>query len=109
MVSVVPVVYTVMNRIDVPAGRAAAFEEVFAASMDRTLHGVVGLLGARLLRPRTADAPYVAVMEFTSEDAFTAWKESESFRAAHGGTSGGAGQGAAGVVEAFDTVAAVGA
>lgn len=102
-------VYTVMNRIDVPAERAAAFEERFTQSMNQTLHGVVGLVGARLLRPRTAGAPYVAVMEFTSEDAFAAWRESESFRAAHGGASGGAGQGAAGVVEAFDTVAAVGA
>ncbi|BCJ33293.1 hypothetical protein Athai_07960 [Actinocatenispora thailandica] len=45
--------YTVMNRIPVPAESAAAFEERFVGSMRETLPGVAGLLGARLLRPRS--------------------------------------------------------
>ncbi|MEV0839337.1 antibiotic biosynthesis monooxygenase family protein [Actinocatenispora sera] len=95
--------YTVMNRIPVPGGEESAFEERFTASMGETLPGVDGLLGARLLRPAQAGGVYVAVMEFTTRDAFTAWMRSPSFRAAHGPST----QGMAGTVETFETVAAV--
>ncbi|MFF0834898.1 MULTISPECIES: antibiotic biosynthesis monooxygenase family protein [unclassified Streptomyces] len=102
--------YTVMNRLPVPAAGAAAFEERFAASMRETLPGVVGLVGARLLRPEREGGAYVAVMEFTTRDAFSAWTRSPAFRAAHGPSAQGpSAHGAAGETEAFETVAAVGA
>lgn len=94
-----------MNRIPVPAAGAAAFEERFAASMRETLPGVVGLVGARLLRPEREDGAYVAVMDFTSRDAFEAWTRSPAFRAAHGPST----RGMAGRTETYRTVAAVGA
>lgn len=94
-----------MNRIPVPAAGAAAFEERFAASMRETLPGVVGLVGARLLRPEREDGAYVAVMDFTSRDAFEAWTRSPAFRAAHGPST----RGTAGRTETYRTVAAVGA
>ncbi|MFR9796970.1 antibiotic biosynthesis monooxygenase family protein [Streptomyces sp. MS06] len=97
--------YTVMNRIPVPTAGAAAFEERFAATMRETLPPVAGLLGARLLRPQQEGGAYVAVMDFTSREAFTAWTRSDAFRAAHGPSTGGTGGG----VETFETVAAVGA
>lgn len=97
--------YTVINRIPVPASGQAAFEERFTASMRATLPGVDGLTGARLLRPARDGGAYLAVMEFTSREAFAAWMRSPAFRAAHGpGTSGMPGD-----VEAFETVASVGA
>ncbi|MCK1823587.1 antibiotic biosynthesis monooxygenase [Streptomyces sp. XM83C] len=102
--------YTVMNRIAVPAAGAAAFEERFAASMRATLPGVDGLLGARLLRPQQEGGVYVAVMDFTDREAFAAWMRSESFRAAHGPSEGGAPDDvASGGVEMFETVLSVGA
>ncbi|TQJ92155.1 antibiotic biosynthesis monooxygenase [Streptomyces sp. SLBN-31] len=97
--------YTVMNRIPVPAAGAVAFEERFAASMRETLPGVPGLVTARLLRPQHAGGAYAAVMDFTSRDAFMAWMGSPAFRAAHGPSTGGTG----GDVETFETVASVGA
>lgn len=104
--------YTVMNRIPVPAAGAAAFEERFAGSMRGTLPGVPGLVGARLLRPRQEGGVYVAVMDFTDEEAFTAWMRSDAFRAAHaqGASAGGAPtDGPGGGVEVFETVVSVGA
>lgn len=96
--------YTVMNRIPVPAAGAAAFEERFAAGMRETLHAVPGLVGARLLRPEHEGGTYVAVMDFTSADAFAAWRRSDSFRAAHGPSTGRTDA----QVETFETVASVG-
>lgn len=97
--------YTVMNRIAVPAAGAAAFEERFAASMRATLPGVPGLVGARLLRPQDEGGTYVAVMDFTTRDAFLAWMRSPAFHTAHGPSTGGMN----GDVESFETVASVGA
>ncbi|GLW59592.1 antibiotic biosynthesis monooxygenase family protein [Kitasatospora phosalacinea] len=102
--------YTVMNRIAVPAVDAEAFEERFAASMRAALTGVDGLLGSRLLRPRQEGGVYVAVTDFTGREAFAAWMRSESFRAAHGPSGGGgSADGAGGGVEMFETVVSVGA
>lgn len=97
--------YTVWNRIPVPAADASAFEEKFAASMRATLSGVPGLVRARLLRPQQEGGVYAAVMEFTSADAFAAWMRSDAFRAAHGPSTGGTD----GAVETFETVVSVGA
>ncbi|MFR0358192.1 antibiotic biosynthesis monooxygenase family protein [Streptomyces sediminimaris] len=93
-----------MNRIQVPAA-AEGFEEQFAESMRRHLDGTDGLVGARLLRPQQADGAYVAVMDFVSRDAFTAWMRSPSFRAAHQTSA----PGMTGDVESYETVVAVGA
>lgn len=95
--------YTVMNRIQVDAGEAGRFEEVFAASMRSTLNGVPGLIRANLLRPASAGRPYVSVMEFTTPDAFRAWMKSDSFAAAHSGASQEAAVGDS-AIEVFDTV-----
>ncbi|MFJ3714771.1 hypothetical protein [Streptomyces sp. NPDC090057] len=46
-----------MNRIPVPAGGAAVFEERSAASMRETLPVVAGLFGARLLRSVATGRP----------------------------------------------------
>ncbi|GLY68697.1 hypothetical protein [Amycolatopsis taiwanensis] len=47
----------------------------------------------------------MALMDFTTRDAFTEWTRSQSFHAAHSSST----QGMAGGVEMFETVAAVGA
>jgi heme-degrading monooxygenase HmoA len=98
--------YTVMNRIDVVAEEAEAFEQRFAASMQANLPAVAGLLRSSLLRPSADGKPYVAVMEFADEDAFRGWLSSDSFKAAHGHTAEQGGTGGA-HVEAFHTVAEV--
>ena len=56
-------------------------------------------------RAQTEGGVYVAVMDFTSKDAFTAWMRSASFRDAHSSSP----PGMAGDVESFETVVAVGA
>lgn len=96
--------YTVINRIPVPASDPGAFEERFAASMSATLPGVDGLISARLLRPAGGNGAYLAVMEFVSRDAFTAWMRSAAFAAAHGSAAQGT-SGAPGMVESYETVA----
>lgn len=93
--------YTVINRTPVPASDPSAFEEHFAASMNATLPGVEGLIGARLLRPAGNGQAYLTVMEFTSSQAFTDWMRSPAFAAAHGSTS----HATPGVVESYETVA----
>jgi heme-degrading monooxygenase HmoA len=99
--------YVVVNRIEVEPERAEVFEQHFGANMTGTLPGVPGLRRAVLLRPRRPSDPYLAVMEFDSEDDFTAWRNSEAFRTAHGGRPAG-GSGESGPpVEAYEVVAAV--
>lgn len=93
--------YTVINRIPVPATDPGAFEERFAASMSATLPGVDGLIGARLLRPAGQGGEYLAVMEFTSPEAFTGWMRSPAFAAAHGSPASGG----PGAVESYQTAA----
>lgn len=96
--------YTVINRIQVPVAGPSAFEEQFTRSMQCTLAGVGGLLSARLLRPVREGGAYLAVMEFSSREAFLGWMRSPAFRAAHGPET----RGMHGDVEAFETVASVG-
>lgn len=93
--------YTVVNRIPVPVSDPDAFEKHFAASMNATLPGVEGLIGARLLRPAGQGQTYLAVMEFVSAEAFTEWMRSPAFSAAHGSASNGMPS----VVESYETVA----
>jgi heme-degrading monooxygenase HmoA len=106
-------VYVVVNRIQVEPERAEMFEQHFGDNMDRTLGAVAGLHRAMLLRPNRDGDPYLATMEFESEDDFTAWRNSDAFRAAHGGRGGdgasGAGEGGPPpAVESYTVVNAVG-
>jgi heme-degrading monooxygenase HmoA len=96
--------YTVINRIQVPGTGTAGFEEHFAGSMHATLADVDGLVGARLLRPEREGGAYLAIMDFTSRDAFLGWMRSPAFRAAHGPET----RGMSGDVESFEAVASVG-
>lgn len=76
--------YIVMNRLEIEADQAEAFEQRFSANMTSTLTGVPGLIRSALLRPNRDEDPYVAVMEFDSEASFHGWLQSDAFRAAHG-------------------------
>ncbi|MFG1943182.1 antibiotic biosynthesis monooxygenase family protein [Nonomuraea sp. NPDC048826] len=75
--------HMIMNRIDVPAEDAKAFEVTFLESMRATLAGVPGLRRSALLRPTQEGQPYVSTMEFASRADFVAWLRSDSFKAAH--------------------------
>jgi heme-degrading monooxygenase HmoA len=97
--------FTVTNRIPVPAAADGSFEEQFRASVGTHLADVEGPLGARLLRPQGEGGVYVAVTDFVSKGAFTGWMKSAAFRAAHQSSS----PGMAGEVESFETAVAVGA
>ncbi len=101
--------YIVMNRLDIPADQAEAFEERFSANMTGTLAGVSGLQRSALLRPHRDEDPYVAVMEFDSEESFRGWLSSDAFRAAHGhGPRGGDGDGGPGPsVSSYEVVTEV--
>ncbi len=80
--------FVVHNRIDVPPDKADAFARGFAENMKSHLAGVPGLKRSVLLKPGADGQPFVATMEFESERDFEIWRQSESFRGAHGGTSG---------------------
>ena len=80
--------YVVINRIPVEPERAPMFESHFSGNMDTTLGGVPGLVRSTLLRPNRDGDPYMATMEFETEDDFTTWRTSDAFRAAHGGRGG---------------------
>ncbi len=104
--------YIVMNRLEVPAEQAGAFEERFSANMTNTLAGVAGLHRSALLRPHRDQDPYVAVMEFDSEESFRGWLASDAFRAAHGhgprnGGDDGAGDGPGPSVSSYEVVTEV--
>jgi heme-degrading monooxygenase HmoA len=104
-------VYIVMNRLEVPADQAEAFEQRFSANMTGTLAGVAGLQRSALLRPHRDQDPYVAVMEFDSEESFRGWLASDAFRAAHGhgprGGDGEAGGGPGPSVSSYEVVTEV--
>lgn len=76
-------VFVIHNRIEVSADDAEAFEAAFTTSMRATLAGVPGLRRSLLLRPASANGPYVSTMEFDSQAEFRAWMASDSFAAAH--------------------------
>ena len=74
--------FIVMNRIGVPPEFAAAFEERFrnrAGQVD-TMPGFIRNL---VLRPKSADDPYVVMTMWESREAFEAWTQSDAFRQGH--------------------------
>ena len=75
--------YTVTNELFVDPADSAVFERNFAASMGGTLIGVPGLRGARLLRPEGTDRGYLSVLEFDDRAAYSAYRSSDAFTAAH--------------------------
>ena len=75
--------FAVVNELFVTPANRAAFERNFPASMHATLPGVPGLRGARLLRPTQPGSGYLSILEFTNEAAYTAYRTSSAFHAAH--------------------------
>lgn|SRR5690606_34406726 len=72
----------VMNRIPVNPEYATAFEERFAdrASLVDRMEGFVSF---RLLRPTTAEDPYIVVTTWETKEHFEAWTQSEGFKEGH--------------------------
>jgi heme-degrading monooxygenase HmoA len=75
--------FVVINELSVSPENRGTFERNFAAGMRGTLPGVPGLSSARLLQPEEADRGYLSVLEFVDEAAYTAYRASDAFRAAH--------------------------
>ena len=76
--------YIAMNRFKVMKGAESAFEHVWL-SRDTHLDRVPGFLEFHLLRGPERDdhVLYSSHTVWASKDAFTAWTQSEHFRAAH--------------------------
>ena len=77
--------YIAMNRFRVNAGREEVFEEMWRRR-DSYLHEVPGFRTFHLLRGETKEGITIFVSHSTwdSQEAFTAWTESEAFHKAHG-------------------------
>jgi heme-degrading monooxygenase HmoA len=76
--------YIAMNRFKVMKGAESAFEHVWL-SRDTHLDRVPGFIEFHLLRGPERDdhVLYSSHTVWASKDAFTAWTQSEHFRAAH--------------------------
>lgn len=81
--------FVVFNELQVPAEGAEVLERAFERAQRTTLPGFEGLRRSALYRPTEAGRPYLATMEFATEDAYRAWLASDAFRAAHPGDSAG--------------------
>lgn len=75
--------YTVINELFVEPDDVEVFEKNFAASMTGTLKDVEGLLGARLLAPKSDDRGYLSILEFNDRSAYEGYIASRAFAAAH--------------------------
>ncbi|MFE9607194.1 antibiotic biosynthesis monooxygenase family protein [Streptomyces sp. NPDC006012] len=75
--------FVATNRLFVSPDRSEEFEAHFRNNMNSYLAGVKGLRRSTLLRPVSAEHPYVSINEFDSEDDFRAWVASDSFKQAH--------------------------
>ena len=78
--------YIAMNRFKVIKGAESEFEHVWLLR-DTHLDGVLGFVEFHLLRGPEHDHHelYSSHTVWASKDAFTAWTQSEHFRAAHRG------------------------
>lgn len=92
------------NRLHVPPEHAPDFEEQFTGNMRTYLPGVPGLRRSILLRPATADQPYLSINEFETEADFRAWVDSDSFKQAHRRNSGVVRHITSNRVETFETI-----
>lgn len=75
--------FTVVNELFVDPKNRSTFEQNFGAGMHGTLGQVPGLIFGRLLRPVELDRGYCSVLEFTDEQAYVDYLQSDAFRAAH--------------------------
>jgi len=74
--------YVVANRVPVAPDWEDTFEERFrnrAGQIDKN----PGFVSMQILRPQSADTPYVVLTHWESEDAFKQWVASEDFKLAH--------------------------
>lgn len=76
--------YIAMNRFRIAIGREEVFEELWR-TRDTQLADVPGFREFHLLRGPTGDdhTLFASHTVWDSPEAFTAWTESEAFRAAH--------------------------
>jgi heme-degrading monooxygenase HmoA len=74
--------FVVMNSVDVPAERAAEFEERFAKRAGR-VQSSPGFEAFELLKPADGKTKYFVYTRWASKDAFDAWVASEDFAAGH--------------------------
>ena len=79
--------FIAMNRFQVIKGEEARFEDVWL-SRETHLERVPGFIEFHLLRGPAAEdhTLYSSHTVWADRDTFTAWTNSEAFRAAHGGT-----------------------
>lgn len=77
--------YIAMNRFRINAGHEDVFEEIWR-KRNSYLDAVPGFREFHLLRGETADGItlFVSHSTWASQQAFTAWTESDAFRKAHG-------------------------
>jgi len=82
-------VFIAMNRFKVIRGEEKAFEEIWL-SRDSRLDEMTGFIEFHLLRgPEREDHTlYSSHAVWTSRELFTAWTQSEQFRAAHRSAGG---------------------
>jgi heme-degrading monooxygenase HmoA len=74
--------YVVINRVPVAAGYEAQFEERFRHRAGQ-IESQPGFLRMQVLKPDTADTPYLVQTAWRDKEAFEAWVGSEDFKAAH--------------------------
>lgn len=71
-----------MNAVDVPADRAAEFEERFAKRAGR-VQDSPGFEAFELLKPADGNTRYVVYTRWSSKEAFESWVSSQDFAAGH--------------------------
>ena len=74
--------YVVMNAVDVPAERAAEFEERFAKRAGR-VQDAPGFEAFELLKPADGNTKYIVYTRWSSKGDFEAWVGSQDFAAGH--------------------------
>lgn len=74
--------YIVTNRVPVIPEYESMFEERFRKRAGQ-VEKQPGFIRMQILKPDTADTPYVVLTCWRDKQAFNQWVESEDFRAAH--------------------------
>ena len=78
--------YVVINAIHVPAGQGPELEARFAARK-HSVDGEPGFESFQLLRPVSGDERYFVMTTWSTQEAFTAWRDGKA-KAAHGQADG---------------------
>lgn len=80
--------YLAMNRFQVPANKAQAFEELWLGR-ESQLHTFDGFVAFHMLKGPVKDgvALYASHTTWDSEDHFRAWLKAQDFKRGHGGQS----------------------